>query len=489
VVFSDYGLTFSWTARAAGPETRMHAANGRTGQFSPDGSLVAVGSDLGVVQLLDSRTGLDHPTGPSEVFGPTPVAFGPDGDRVLLEGWSRWIDSPTGGEGVPRLIDPGVAAEDRGNVFAAPQRAALSPDRTVVVRFTAVNPDDREYILEVLDAATRARRISIPLAGLALWPAFAPDGKTVYAVVNRYVYGWDVATGQQVMGTAEPAGELVSRITVSPDGRYLGSAVKLLTHTQQRGIRVWDAASGKSLITAEAAHGRPHIAFSPDGRRFAAVVAPDRATLQGGDPMQYPGDIRVWDLESRTVAAAFSRFGGQMAFSPDGRTLAVTREHDVALLEVATGQVRHTFPHTGWVEAALAWRADGRVLAAASPEAPVYLWDVAGDRTGSVTAWASDRADRLWTALAGTDAVQAFDAARQLWGHPKEAADFLRGRVPADADARLAARACEALELPGTAEGKAVLSHWATGRPDAPRTREAKESLRRLAAAGDRGRG
>jgi hypothetical protein len=183
------------------------------------------------------------------------------------------------------------------------------------------------------------------------------------------------------------------------------------------------------------------------------------------------------------VTAVFPGFDGQPAFSPDGRTLAVTRADHVALLEVVTGQVRHVFRHNGPVEPALAWRADGRVLAAASAEAPVYLWDVVGDRTANVPPWTPAVDPRLWADLTGTNAGPAFDALRQLWGHPVEAVAFLRGRVPVHADTGLAARACEALELPATDDAMQLLASWAAGPVQAPRTREARESLRRLNVA------
>jgi hypothetical protein len=144
--------------------------------------------------------------------------------------------------------------------------------------------------------------------------------------------------------------------------------------------------------------------------------------------------------------------------------------------------VRHVFQHHGPVEPALAWRADGRVLAAASPEAPVYLWDVAGDRTGDAPEWkpAGD-ADR-WAALTGDDAAAAFGALRQLWAHPAKAVPFLTARVGAGPAARLAARACEALELIGTADAKQVLAGWARGDSESPLAKESKDSLRRLSA-------
>src|SRR5262249_17971523 len=146
----------------------------------------------------------------------------------------------------------------------------------------------------------------------------------------------------------------------------------------------------------------------------------------------------------------------------------------------ATGKPRHVFQHHGKVAPDLAWRADGRVLAAASPEAPIYLWDVVGDRTAPVPDWAAADDDKRWAALTSERAAEGFRAVRKLWAHPANAIPFLKNRVAKTADARLSARACEVLELIGGADAKETLLSWTSGPADAPRTNEAKDSLRRL---------
>jgi hypothetical protein len=173
--------------------------------------------------------------------------------------------------------------------------------------------------------------------------------------------------------------------------------------------------------------------------------------------------------------------GGQPAFSPDGRTLAVNHEDAVVLLELATGCVRHEFRHHGTVESALVWRPDGRAIAAASSEAPIYLWDVAGNQTGTPPEWGDAREDeRRWAGLCGSDAPQAFLTLRQFLAHPTKAIAFLKGWMPANSSVRLAARGCEALELIANPDAKQLLGEWAAGPIDSPLTVEAKDSLRRL---------
>jgi hypothetical protein len=242
-------------------------------------------------------------------------------------------------------------------------------------------------------------------------------------------------------------------------------------------IRVHDAKTGAVLFTSPGVNcgqsGEPHLAFSPDGQWFAAAVPSDDPEIRGTM-------LRVWESATGKVRVSLAGPGGQPVFSPDGRTVAVNHEDAVVLFELSTGQARHEFRHHGTVEPGLVWRSDGRVLAAASSEAPVYLWDVAGDRTGTAPTWDATEDNGRWSALIGTEVPAAFQALRQLWAHPAKAVEFLRTRMGANPDARLASRGCEALELIGTAEAKRLLTVWAAGPPGNALTREAKDSLRRL---------
>lgn len=490
-LFSRSNHVALWDARSPRePKSTWFMAT--QGYYSADGTTLAVATNcpqdydnqVGAIQLIDSKTGQPTPLSQPEPEGPLPLAFRADGGRVLLQEPMQWLDCPTFGDGPSRAISPGAGPRER-DLLPAEWRAALSPDRTVLARVTAVDPDAHEYVLDLLDAAMRTSRNRIPLEGMAQRPAFAPDGHTVYAIVKDRVCGWDVASGQPVFRSQGPVGELPYRLLVSADGRYLATALLFLAAQQagsNRSVQVWDAVTGQCVISAKAGHAKPYIAFSADGKRFAAAVVPDR-------PAQHTSEVRVWDLETCQVTETFPGYDGQPAFSPDGRTLAITLADAVVLIEFASGQVRHVFRHHGPVRPALAWQPDGRVLATASPEAPVYLWDVVGDRTGAPLAWNAADNSRRWDELTGVAAELAFAAIRELWTHPTEAAAFLRRRVPADADARLACRACEALELPHTPAGKDLLKWWAAGQADAPRTKEAAAAVRRLAAAGGGGRG
>ncbi len=93
----------------------------------------------------------------------------------------------------------------------------------------------------------------------------------------------------------------------SPDGKLLVS-----TDTTERGIRLWEARTGRAL--GQLAGHRDHtaeVAFSPDGRTLAST---------GGD-----GSLKLWHLSTRREVATLLETGavGPVAFSPDGSLLIV----------------------------------------------------------------------------------------------------------------------------------------------------------------------
>jgi hypothetical protein len=95
------------------------------------------------------------------------------------------------------------------------------------------------------------------------------------------------------------------------------------------------------------------------------------------------------------------------------------------VFEVATGGERAAYRHAARI-GSLAFHPDGTRLAASSPEAPVYVWDLFGEPTR----WDPARADAVWAALGSADAKAAFAAVRTLRAHPAEAVPFLRAQTP-----------------------------------------------------------
>src|SRR5207249_4234999 len=103
-----------------------------------------------------------------------------------------------------------------------------------------------------------------------------------------------------------------------------------------------------------------------------------------------------------------------LEFSPDSRTLIGGGRHynDLVLWEVATGQMRGKFSGHQGRPGPTAFSLNGRLLASGSSDGTVLIWDVAGqrDRQKPPLPLKGDQLEKLWTDLAGPDAVVGYQA-------------------------------------------------------------------------------
>jgi eukaryotic-like serine/threonine-protein kinase len=154
----------------------------------------------------------------------------------------------------------------------------------------------------------------------------------------------------------------VYRLAYSPDGTRLASAGEDGT------VRVWD--SGTCQLRSEIRGPVPGMycaVFSPDGRHLAAL---GNYVAAAGN---HAGRVAVFDAETGREERSFSlELGnyGDLAYSPDGRFLAVASGEGrttnlVTVFDVATGNRRFTTTRSGEGIVGVAFAPDGGRIAAA----------------------------------------------------------------------------------------------------------------------------
>ncbi|HEY8693446.1 MAG TPA: WD40 repeat domain-containing protein, partial [Chloroflexota bacterium] len=189
----------------------------------------------------------------------------------------------------------------------------------------------------------------------------------------------------------------ISAVAFSPDGKILAAG------GQDAFVQLWDVATGLPLKMLKSPNARDAnrafnlrtLAFSPDGKRIA----------KDGPPLV------VWDVA--TGQPLFEKFvfnsagagGGasSLAFSPNGKVLAVGDSLSLQLLDPGTGALLKLLVESKQTQSSpetiatrsLAFSPDGKTLASAGPANAVTLWDVATGQKGATLTGLASRIDSV----------------------------------------------------------------------------------------------
>lgn len=228
--------------------------------------------------------------------------------------------------------------------------------------------------------------------GVILSVAFSPDGKTLATGggMFRFAPGGekefsevtlrDAVTGKK-RATLSGHKSIVYQVAFSPDGKLLATAAG---DDNELGLRLWDVATGKEL-RAFKARGVRQLAFSPNGKTLASVSG--------------LVEIKLWDpmLGKEKAVLKGHRFPiTALAYSPDGKILAsCSTDKTVRFWDPETGKEVALLQHADLAQS-LAFSADGKTLAVGADDG-IHLWSVAdrkeqkvlkGDLKASITSLA-----------------------------------------------------------------------------------------------------
>jgi RNA polymerase sigma factor (sigma-70 family) len=288
------------------------------------------------------------------------------GKRGMAGGMLRLVEGGLSGGSFPVAVSPDgkyVAAHNRGTTYAWQ---------------TATGKRLLEHKAQGMFAG--------PLLNPSL--TFSSDGKQLMVVTHGSVEAFDLATGKSAgqVGKTGPGNLLAPGGIVSPDGKYLVMEAFAL-QLQSSSLKVRDLKTGKELAELKVdIAGARELQFAPDGKTLVW------ASLYGAIQVYEIGK----DRQPRTFGEGKGPVDQptSLCFSPDGKTLATARSNrTIELWNMATGQlirrlgeanrrsgppamVRVAVAAQGRKQTNLAFSPDGKTLAASQGDAVVHQFDV-----------------------------------------------------------------------------------------------------------------
>jgi WD40 repeat protein len=213
------------------------------------------------------------------------LAFSPDGERLAFDE-ADWQTSKKPVD--VAVFGATIAAAPPGPLGSPPLFALLAIPSGLQDRYTA--RPGRACVWEI---ASRRQACRLGLFTTRVNRlAFSADGRRVVGASERGGLAvWDAATGRLL--TTLPSSEAYYDVACSPDGTRLAAVSRNL-------VTLWDTATGQEMLTLRGAPQRPSdngfnplIAFSPDGRRLAAL--------------NWDQSIAVWDAPEAAEATPQER--------------------------------------------------------------------------------------------------------------------------------------------------------------------------------------
>jgi WD40 repeat protein len=385
---------------------------------SPNGEMLAIGGEDGIVQMLEVATGHSVLTIQAHTAYVFAIAFSPDGQTLAsgsLDGEIKFWDVKTGicqqtwQQGTPwslafspdgKLLAAGLAdSQNSVRVWDCQTGECLKTftehtGQATRIAFAPATLTSGKTILVTagLDSLLKIWDVDLAICLHTLTKfvgaiSFHPQGdRFATANFDHSIAIWDVATGnclQTLLGHTAPVGI----VSFSPDGQLLASS------SMDRAIAIWDVATGQCLKVLQ---GHTDLIWSV---AFTAGYNPKGDWVAGQmlASVSFDRSLRFWDV-SRTIATTTDEnlaaiFGHclktihgddagirSIASHPHRDLIASGGLSGVISLWDRSGKCLNTLTgHTAGIRT-VTFHPDGDLLASASLNGEIRIWEIATGR-------------------------------------------------------------------------------------------------------------
>lgn len=363
----NFGIAEDYTQRNLPERAKVRIGKGTINDidFSPDGTLIAVGSQSGV-WFYNADTGAELNMFTEHTIEAEHIAFSSDGKTLAYGKYGDILLWDVSSRELIKSIKMQMQFIDSLRI-TDDGKSLLCENAEGLVKLLDIDSGEMRkeyYPISLRDSVGTYNKLpKLDLNAMELYLDRNYENGIIARVgADALIQLEDANTGQHLT-TIKDSRNRYSKFVFSPDGAHLAM------HSIKGTIRLWDVATGKHLADlTENPRAVGALKFSHDGKTLVSQTESE--------------DLEFWDVSTKTLRTTVSskrnRYIHVVAFSPDGKKLVGANSYgEIYIWDAYTGEelLFFTSNHTKPLST-LTFSHDSNILAISSSNNTIQLWDL-----------------------------------------------------------------------------------------------------------------